>query len=210
MKHFTLFVFLLAVLGLSACATPATEPVVVPEPGMSEPVSPPVDMGMPVLPQVDKPISTEMVVIELASYQDPKSGLAFDYPATWVLDEVVLGSRAPFGIQLTSWTHEPGMISEVPEEGTSLNILAQQWDPKGDLLAFSENRKIAWENSGFIILSENSLSLANGQPAVEYFVQSPDISAYHLFSTLGGDYLVVSGSGNLESITQIAHSIRLP
>jgi hypothetical protein len=151
-----------------------------------------------------------MAAIELVSYQNPESGLAFDFPAGWMLDEVILGSRAPFGIQLTSWAHEPGMVSEVPEGGTILNILVQQWDPKGDLTAFGENRKVAWQASGFAILSENNLTLSNGAPAVEYSVQTPDALAYHLFSTLGEHYLVVSGSGDLDRIARIARSIRFP
>jgi len=56
-----------------------------------------------------------MVAIELVSYRDPESSLAFDFPAGWMLDKVVMGERAPSGFQLTSWAHEPGMVSEVPE-----------------------------------------------------------------------------------------------
>ena len=167
-------------------------------------------MGMPVPQEGGEPVPTKMAAIELVSYQNPESGLAFDFPAGWMLDKVVLGERAPSGFQLTSWAHEPGMVPEVPEGGTILNILVQRWDPKGDLAAFSENRKIAWESSGFSILSENNLTLANGQPAIEFIVQAPDDQAYHLFSTSGEDYLVISGSGNIESIAQITHSIKLP
>lgn len=210
MKRYTLFIFLIAMLGLSACAAPAMEPEVVAETETPESISPPTDMGMPVPQEGNEPVPTEMVAIELVSYRDPESGLAFDFPADWMLDKVVLGERAPSGFQLTSWVHEPGMVSEVPEGGTILNILVQRWDPKGDLAAFSENRKIAWESSGFTILSENNLTLANGQPAIEFIVQAPDDQAYHLFSTLGEEYLVISGSGDIESIAQIAHSISLP
>ena len=210
MKRLPLSVLWIAVLSLSACNTLTKEPAVVTEPETPKLVSPPADLGKPVPPQGDEPAPTELVVVELVSYQDPESGLAFDFPAGWMLDEVMLGSRAAFGIQLTSWPHEPGMVSEVPEGGTIANILVQQWDPKGDLTAFSEYRKLAWQASGFAIFAENNLALANGTPAIEYIVQTPDAPAYHLFSTLGENYLVVSGSGDLDRIARIAHSMRTP
>lgn len=147
--------------------------------------------------------------VAMTTHTDAESGFTFDYPADWMLDSIVLGSRAPAGYQLTSWSHDPGMVSEVPADGTIMNIAVQLWDPKGDLSAFVENRKTAWEASGIAILSEEEIVLGNGSPARAFTVQGSDQAlGYFLFTILGENYLVASGNGDLESIALVSKSIR--
>jgi hypothetical protein len=150
-----------------------------------------------------------MIATEIATHTDETYSYTFDYPSNWMLDEIVLGSRAPGGYQLTSWAHEPGMVSEVPAGGTLINIFVQLWDPKADLPAFITQHKSAWEASSIEIVSEESLTLANGQPAVEFVTRALDGGpGYFLFTLNGEDYLVASGSGDLDLIRFTARSLR--
>lgn len=192
----------LLLLALLAACAPQTD---------TAPLPSPVDMDMPV-PSTDGepvPAPTEMIAIQTASRTDEVRAYTFDYPAAWMLDPLSFGERAPGGYQLTSWTHEPGMVSEVPAGGTLMNIFIQLWDPKADLPAFVAGRKSAWEASIIEIISEESVTLANGQPAVEFVTRSLDGAlGYFLFTLNGEDYLTASGSGDLELIRFTARSLR--
>lgn len=192
---------LLIILSASCSPAPVKE---------ETPLPAPVEIGMPV-PSTDggpAPVATEMVVTEVTTRVDEAYGYQFDYPSAWMLDAVVPGSRAPGGYQLTSWTHEPGMISEVAPGGTVMNIWIQLWDPKADLAAFVEQRKSAWEASGIAIVSEEDLTLANGESAKEFVIESAGHSSYMLLTVLGENYLVASGDGDLELVRQVARSLR--
>jgi hypothetical protein len=199
----------LLLLALLAACSPALTPS--PVPAATDPASAPVDMDMPLPPADGEPATAvpEMIVAEALSHTDETYAYTFDYPLTWSLDPVAFGERAPGGYQLTSWPHEPGMVSEVPADGTLMNILVQLWDPKADLPAFVAQRKTAWDASGIQVVFEESLTLANGQPAVEFVTRAQDgSSGYFYFSVIGEDYLVASGSGDLEAIRLVARSLR--
>jgi len=150
----------------------------------------------------------EMIVVEISSHTDEAYGYTFDFPSGWMLDAVVYGSRAPGGYQLTSWQHEPGLISETLPDGTVVNILVQLWDPKADLPAFIENRMSAWVNSGIEIVFDEPVTLAGEKPAREFVTMSQGERGYTLLTTLGENYLVVSGTGDLEAVRQVAWSMR--
>ena len=170
--------------------------------------SSPEESTVPAFPTEDV-LPTSAPSIPLTTYEDTASGFTFDYPADWMLDSIILGERAPTGYQITSWAHDPGMVAEVPEGGTIINIAVQQWDPRGDLTAFIENRKLAWEASGITIMKEENLTLGNGLPAVIFVViGADDVQGYFLMSTLGENYLVVSGSGDQAMIDLVARSVR--
>jgi hypothetical protein len=193
-----LFVIGMHILTLSACAPIGT--VSTPPPTEETVVS-----SVPV-PATEVAPPTE--IVDTKTYSDEEFGFSFDYPAAWMLDVVSLGDRAPHSLQLTSWSHEPGMISEVVDGGTIVNVVVQLWDPKGDLAAFVQQRMEAWSASGISVLSQDELHLAGNRTAQEFVVQSSDGDGYFLFALLGDQYLVISGSGDIESIRQLAHSLR--
>ena len=205
MKHKALYLLLLTLFALAACAPVRSDvvdslpPVADVEPAADE--STPVEMGMPV-PSVDgEPASNvpEMIAIELATHTDETYGYIFDYPSAWMLDGIVFGSRAPGGYQITSWQHEPGMISEVLPDGTVINIIVQLWDPKRDLPAFIEQQSKVWDVPGREVIFDEAVTLAGGKPAREFVVKTEGQGSYTLFTTLGENYLVVSGTGDLEA-----------
>jgi hypothetical protein len=214
MKHIVILLIWLIAFSLVASACGNSTPQATEQPIGTILTVQPTQVDSPTEVPTDIPAATLPVVTETSlplinSFQDPTYGFTFDYPNGWALDTVSLGSRAPTSYQLTSWEHEPGMVNEVLRGESILNITIQLWDPKNDLDAFVENRQIAWEASGFGLISTDDILLANGKPAKVFITTTLDGSeGYFLFTTLGNDYLVVSGSGDLELLDLVARSIR--
>ena len=144
-----------------------------------------------------------------AIHEDPVAGYAFEYPAYWTVGPSEQQSRG--GITaFTSWTRPADVFpDETPPGETRLDVTVQLWDPKGDLEAFLAQRMGAWSASGITIVSEEKSALADGRPTASYVVQGSDgAQAYFFFTTLGDDYLVLSGSGDLVLLAEIAGTVR--
>jgi hypothetical protein len=195
----------MAALALAACgpaapASPTAAPTVVPPPSaIVEPtaISEPTDTPVPALP------------FEAATYTDAAAGFEFDYPASWIVGPTEGQSRG--GITaFTSWDRPSDVLpGETPPGETRLDATVQQWDPKGDLEAFLAQRMGAWSASSITIVSEERSTLADGRPTASYVVQGSDgAQAYFFFTVLGGDYLVLSGSGDLALLAEIAATLR--
>jgi hypothetical protein len=192
-------VALIACAGTAPAATP-TEPPPPPTATATEVSAPPEPTAEPTLSYAP------------AVYEDAEGGFAFNYPSDWTLDgkdPAQSGSRGYY-VQMTSWPHPPGDIGEVhPAGGTALTVTVQLWDPVQDLDAFAEQRKTAWDASGFPILAEEELTLKSGQRALAYTIQSPDHPAYFLLTTLGDRYLVLSGSGDVGLLAEIGSTLEI-
>ncbi|HMN28398.1 MAG TPA: hypothetical protein PKE45_09615 [Caldilineaceae bacterium] len=148
-----------------------------------------------------------------ATYRDETAGFELSYPETWTLDDVdpaVKGAGRGYYAQLTSWPHAPGELPEVNPPGSSrLDIVVQQWDPKNDLPAFIDVRKIAWEASGFTLVAETEHSLPDGRAAAQFIVQTAEgEQVYFLFSANEEIYVIVSGTGDLALLEEIGQSLR--
>ena len=143
------------------------------------------------------------------TYQDTTNNFEFDYPASWVLDDGEQHSRGYY-VQFYSWDWQPGEIIETtPLRETILSVTVNYWDPKNDLEAFVNQRKLALDSSGNSILTEERLTLTSDRPAVQFTLQGIDgTQSYFLFSTAGEQYLTFSGSGDLGTLAEIAHSMR--
>jgi hypothetical protein len=201
MKRILPTLSLILLIALSACGsqpTPAA-PTALPEPTAT--------VEVPTLEPTVVP--TAAPAFEALTYKDEAAGFAFDYPKTWMLEKVKFGERAS-GLQLTSWAHEAGQLpAEIPAGGSIMDVMIQLWDPKNDLQAFTEQHKTAWDASSIKILSEEDLTLSGGRAAKQFVVQGSDgAQGYFLLTTLGQDYLVFSGSGDLTLLGQIAQTVR--
>jgi hypothetical protein len=140
------------------------------------------------------------------TYRMEEIGFELRYPQEWMLDEMDFGSRAS-GATLTSWQHPAGQIDQVPESESVLSLTVYQWDPKNDLDAYVQTRmRDAWTASGIQILDEEDLELESGQRAVRFTIRndSDGAEAFFLVTLAGDQYLVLSGSGDLELLKEIA------
>jgi hypothetical protein len=207
------FMLVVLVLALAACApaaAPATQPPAATQtPAASAtspaPSSPPAPTSTPAptataQPTIAKPSFTP------ATYQDKDAGFEVDYPAGWTLvPKTVIGSR---GSQAQLFS--PGATAEKVAPGSSrLGLTVYQWDPKKDLPAFMTHRMSAWEGSGFTVTPDVTWELADGRGVASFIVLTPDkLQTYFLLTTVGQDYLEISGEGDLALVQEIAQTLR--
>lgn len=132
-----------------------------------------------------------------ATYFDEVAGIAFDYPLAWtVAGEVQPGYR--------------GSVVQLTADGQPrLDVAILLWEPTSDLPAYIASRKTAWEASRIAVLSEELFPLADGRPAVAFAIQTQTgEQAYFFYTTIAERYLQLSGSGDLELLARIGHTVR--
>jgi len=205
MKRFFLFTLTLpAFTGLACSLFNAPRPV---EPIQEEP-----QMTITVPTEVF-PTPTASAIPELffpkETYQDSTNNFEFDYPAGWAFDGGEQHSRGYY-VQFYSWDWQPGDIVETTPAGESiLTVTVNYWDPKNDLEAFVDQRKLGWDASGISILSEERIILDGERPAAQFRVQGSDgAQAFFLYTTIGEQYLTFSGNGDLGLLADIVHTMR--
>jgi hypothetical protein len=146
---------------------------------------------------------------EATTYRNEASGFEFDYPAGWFVGPVEQQSRG--GITaFTSWERPTDVFpDETPPGETRFDVTVQLWDPHNDLEAFVAQRMGAWDASGSAVASEETWTLSDGRTARGFVVTGADgAQAYFFFTTIGDNYLVLSGSGDLALLAEIAHTVR--
>jgi len=146
------------------------------------------------------------ISFEAATYRDETASFELDYPADWTLDpSTQVGVRGAQALLLS-----PGTTSETLAEGGSrIALIVYTWDPKHDLDAYVAQRKTAWEASGFVFDSEETWELADGRQVQSFSVHNPDqAQSFFAFTTVGEDYLQLSGESDLALIEEIAHTLR--
>jgi len=142
----------------------------------------------------------------VATYRDETAGFEFDYPADWTLDpSSQMGVRGAQALLLS-----PGTTPETLAEGGSrVAITVYLWDPKNDLTAYVAQRRTAWDALGFEFSSESTWALADGRRVKNFIIQFPDqLPAFFLFTTVGEDYLEISGEGDLALVEEIGRTLR--
>jgi len=152
------------------------------------------------------PESRLQLSFDPAVYQDGANGFALDYPAGWTVDPGgPVGSRGSQAQLMSPGTSEASLA----EGGSRVTLTIYTWDPKNDLAAYVAQRKIAWDSSGFLLVSENSRALSDGRDVVSFRVLSPEKQeAFFLFTTAGEKYLQIAGEGDLTLVEEIAGTLR--
>ena len=190
---------------LAACAAPA-----------GTATSAPAETEVPALPSATEPASAPTEAIpagklpaasfESQTYINGTVGFALDYPSGWTVKETVIGERGS-QVQFLS-APDLAEAATLPEGATRVTVAIYQWDPKNDLAAYVDHWESIWSDPGFKILEEEELVLEQGLPAVQFTVQSPDVTTVFLITTLGDRYLVLSGEGDLELAKEIVQRLR--
>ena len=191
----------LMVTVLSACmATPAASET--PAPPATVVATEPVEVPTEIIPNGKLPAAS----FESRTYINETVGFALDYPAGWSVKEAVVGSRGS-QVQFLS-SPDLADLAVLPEGATRVSATLYEWDPKNDLAAFVTNQKNAWKASGFTILEEEPLTLELGLAATQFTLQTPEANVLFLITTIGDQYLVLSGEGNLELAQEIVQRVR--
>jgi hypothetical protein len=203
MKRISLF-FLACLIFIGAGCSPS----IIPE--QAEPVSTESVMATqepvtlePAVPSM--PTETPVPAFDASTYRDESANFEFDYPSDWSLDpSSQIGPRGAQAL-LTS----PGTTAETLAEGGSrLAITTYLWDPKNDLDAYIAQHKLSWNASGFTILSEEQWTLAGDRRAAAYVITTPEEQSFFMLTIIGDDYLVLSGNGDLNLLSEIAKTLR--
>lgn len=201
------FSLALLVFALVACApvtsAPATEPV--------SASSAPVENDMPVASAAvtESIVESKMPApsFESQTYVDEAAGFILDYPAGWVVKQTMTGQRGNQSVLLSA--PEIADLETLPAGATRVAVDINQWDPKNDLAAFVENRKTAWDSSGFTTVEEEPITLDLGLAAVRFTVQTPEgIPVEFLFAAIRDQYVTISGEGDLELVREIMRYLR--
>jgi len=215
-----LIVLLVGVLSLSACAawiagvTPVTretsggsatgEPVEVYEvPPTEEIITVPDENIDGQIPTVDS--GDQVMSFSAAEYREESAGLIIYYPVDWsVYPREQIGERGAQAALLS-----PGStLEQVAEGGSRIMITTYTWDPKNDLKAYADQRRVAWEASGFEILSEESLTLSDDRMVELFRVKNSEGGeVLFAFTNAGEDYLQVFGEGDLDLCAEIIRSM---
>ena len=204
---------ILVIVTLAACAPFSTvltaEPL--PDPTVSEQTAEPLPAEPPEETESARILPTGESSFTPEIYQDADTGFTLKYPQGWMVEESMYGSRAS-GAVFTSWQHPAGQIEPMPADGSILSATFYQWDPMNDLDAYIQTRmKDAWAASGIQVLSEEAVQLAGNRRAALFTVRSEadGEEAIFLATLAGGDYLVLSGTGDLALLREIALTAEL-
>jgi hypothetical protein len=192
---FSLILFFFALLP-AACAPVAPAPAGAP---------PTVPVAVPSPTPTPKPTAVPLSFTP-ATYKAEAQAFELDYPSDWTAVPIsVIGSRGSSGA-----LYSPGTSAETLAEGGSrVGITVYSWDPKGDLATYVTHRKTAWDSGGSSIVKESSGDLVDGRKYMSFVVQAADSQqAFFLLTTLGEQYLEISGEGNLALVEEIAHTVR--
>jgi hypothetical protein len=141
-----------------------------------------------------------------ATYRDEANGFELDYPSSWSLSpDTQIGSR---GSQAQLFS--PGATAEqLPEGASRIGITVYLWDPKNDLVAYVDHRKLAWQSGTQTMESQQEGDLAGGRHQIDFIVRGADgVRAFFLFTTIGERYLEISGEGDLALIRAVALTLR--
>jgi len=179
---------------------------------------PPTDLPTPLVFSTRQPTATiipsetpaiTQVSFEPATYRDESAGFELDYPSSWIADPPQVGGDRGYFAQITSWSRNPGELPEdIPTGGTIMSINVLLWDPKNALDEFVEIRKQGWAAPGVEILLEEQWTLAGNWKAFRFLIHTPEQDAFFLITTLGERYLLLSGSGDLDLLVEIARTLR--
>lgn len=199
------FTILILVLWLASCQAPQNTPVEIAPTQTNIPVT---ETPLPAAP-TESPVAEGKLPAPPFSaqvYISETGGFALDYPDSWTVSETVVGPRGT-QIQFLS-SPELAEAATIPAGSTRVSAVIYQWDPKNDLDAYVQQRKTAWEASGFTILDEQPITLELGLPAVLFTVQAAESQVVYLVAALQDQYLVISGEGDLELARQIMERVR--
>ncbi len=215
-SHSTRILVPFLLFALAACSSPdSAEPPTAPT---SVPTAIVVSAATTTVPAAETPtsvITTEPTVVPIAepvqlsfvpaTYTDENAGIALDYPVEWTIDpSSQVGIRGGQALLLS-----PGStVDTLADDGTRVSIITYSWDPKNDLDAYVAQRKIAWDASGFAIIEEAQWQLTDGRPAYSFVVKTPEQPTFTVFTTVGQDYLQLSGDGDSTLVEEIARTLR--
>lgn len=171
-------------------------------PTSNTPTLPPAIVSTPTA----SPSAQATLSFDAAVYSDEAGRYEISYPVGWMVDAQQAGLRAGY-VQITSWQHDPGGFTEIPEGGSILQVTVYQWDPVRNLAARVEMRRNNFLDSGNLILEETVVSYPGGHEGVRMVLQdTAGEQTVIVLLELGDDYVELSGTGDLAILEEMMRS----
>lgn len=180
---------------LASCAAPATA---TPAPASPEPTVRGVE-----------PMYTNAASNGVITFTDSVSGISLDYPEGWIMDQVRGGTKSPSVFVFTNMFHIPSLMDKITDDVTVIYLTILIPSPEQSLNGMEESFKAQWQKEGSTIVSEQAVTIANGQAGVEIVLDSYiGRRNYFLLTQAGGKFLYFEGLGDLTPVKAIAFSVR--
>jgi hypothetical protein len=205
MKQITFMITLVFLTSACAPAMTATPPPLESVPTSTEAPNPASEFT-PTLAEALVNSKLPAASFEAETYINEAAGFALDYPSGWTLKESAISDSAS-QIQFLS-SPEIGGLAALPKGATRLTAVISEWEPRNDLPAYIAKWKTDWTSAGFAIVQEKPLVLDLGLNAVQFRIKMPDSVAVVLITSLGNQYLVLSGEGDLNLAKEIMLRLR--
>ncbi len=142
---------------------------------------------------------------EPAEYLDEEAGFRLFYPVDWsVLPREQVGDR---GSQAALFS--PGStIEQIAMGGSKITLVIYNWDPKEDLDSYVAQRQLAWDASGFTAIERDRFKLDDNREVRLYDVKPTDgVDLFVAFTIVDGEYLQITGEGDLDLCEEIIRSL---
>ncbi len=203
--------FSILILILSACAAPDTPQAV--ETERPTDAIPTPAATLPLETAEPSPTSETVPAIEMTTYTDGVAGFALDYPAGWYIDDSAAANANEafaYTVGIATWdlrnppTPDGKKENNIPEGGTKIDVTVV----KDSMTLEQAVAQQSQNETASPILAQQSVTLANGVPAVILDVEGFAGLTRTLITVLNGNVIYVSGFGDLEHFEAIALSLR--
>jgi hypothetical protein len=143
------------------------------------------------------PDTMPQLSVESTTYRDEEAGFEFDHPRSWTLGHQEKQARG-YIVQLC------GQSPDQPR----MQITVMLWEPD-DLDGFAGRHEQYWLDSGNAVVSREEWMLAGDHRAIRYLIEGRSGERdFVLLTTVGDRYLLLSGSGDLNLLAEIARTVR--
>ena len=151
----------------------------------------------PAVPESAQTLEPSRLSFESTTYRDELAGFEFDHPRSWTLGHQEKQGRG-YIVQL---------CEQSPDQ-PRMQITVMLWEPN-DLDGFSSRHEQSWLDSGNAIVSREEWMLAGNHRAIRYLIEGRSGERdFVLLTTVGERYLLLSGSGDLNLLAEIARTVR--
>ena len=142
--------------------------------------------------------------LEMGMIADPVAGIQLSFPAGWSVEPADEATKAEADYYTTGITSP----SEAVPSGIPMKLaLTVQKGPYtfGNAM---ELRKVEFQNPGWVITEEESLTLPSGEPAMIWRLDTPEGSIAQMVTVIDENIILLTGMGDLFLFNPIAASLQ--
>lgn len=171
-----------------------------PTPVMGLPGSTPAPTRTPLTPSD----SLEGLGLPMGMIADPVAQIQLSFPAGWSVEPVDEATKA----ELDTYTIGISSPPEAVPSGIPLNLALTVQKGEHTYEQALELRKVEFQNPGWAIKDEKSLTLPSGEPAMIWRLDTPEGSIAQMVTVIDENIILLTGMGDLFLFDPIAASLQ--